>query len=199
MLIDASIVRDRLNLKDDIGINKSIESSILAAEAWVAAFLGTEILFGAKKDIFHLEPGVGGEAYGHFQLALSGQYVLSSEGSEPVVYTSDTFEEALPDTAEIITPATIEYTRGIVRLSVDYTSRYIRIDYNHGFQDGGAIPAWLTETLLGYTVKMLASQQIADGKPQLSNIFPVLDSHLKSILTGKFRVGTNYFFPIATL
>lgn len=183
-VIDVSDVRDRLSLPDDDGVNASIDSALSGALAQVSSLLDTSFGLASREDYFYLDPLVCVPVAGMVTLRLSNAFVqgsveVSSGESLQDLRTSPRDEEAL-----LVLPET-----GKVKVSDGLIGQYLRVVYEAGFGITTPIPEWLKEAMIVNTIKIMATQQISDGKPELSKLLPVLTSQSATLLDRHLRGG----------
>lgn len=179
-IITVKDVRSRLSLPDDEGVNNSIKSCLNAALVRVSAMLRTGLNKVSLVNVFYVDGGIEVSKAGMFTLKLTRGFVQAAH--EMNVAVGSTVEDVMVVGGESIT-GYFDIERGWVLVNVGQVlGKYVRVTCTCGFGDSDEPPDWLKEVVLALTIKMLTSQQISDGKAELSNAVPVLDQHILSIL-----------------
>lgn len=191
-LVEVSKVYGRLSVVEDDGVTAAIKSARDSATVKLSSLLNTAFEFvAAEEDTFFIDPSIEVSVAKMYVLRLSHGFIKNA----PMVKYSDTFEGLDSATPEAV--ALVSSDRGFVRVSAAKAENmYVRVVYDHGFNDADTIPLWLQESALGFTIKALSQQQINDGKAELSNLLPSLDSHLAVILNPKLRVSSDAVLPL---
>lgn len=195
-LISTKQVRDRLSLQDDEGINTAIRSAMTSAEVRMSAILSTTLTYGTSEDLFYVEEGMELRVANNYILRLKKGFIKTTPA--PIVYVGDSLASLLPVVGITpVAPLIIDYEKGFILLDkLVVTGKYVRVDYHYGFDSLSVIPDWVQEVMIGFTAKVLSSQQIADGKPELSNVFSFLDNQSEVILVPKMRSRSAAIMPI---
>lgn len=191
-IISATQVRERLSLTDDDGVNSAIESAIGAALTRTEAVLNTKIQAGTAEDVFFINPD-SNEAFDRlYLLRLSNGFIKTTPSYSIVV--GDTLSGVLTSTEQAI--GLLNPEKGFMKVEEGLQGKYVKVSYSYGFLEDDEAPAWLQEVVLGYTAKALSSQQIADGKPELSNVFAFLDTHGATIMDRHLRTSSAAIHPL---
>ena len=192
-IVVAKDVRARLSLPDDEGINNSIKSCIIGATIRASSLLKTDFESQVRRSIFYVDP--------RFEVSKGGLYVFRlvngfvKTNVEVNVYVGDSFEDA--STGEVLENVYVDYEKGwVLLLAESVEGKYVCIEAGFGFDAINVAPDWLKEIILGLTIKMLSSQQISDGKPQLSNVVPVLDQHVLALVDDHKRSSSICISPL---
>lgn len=183
-LIVASQVRARLNLPDDLEVNNSIESAIDATLPALKAVLATGFDHGTKSDLFFVNSSIYRPTNGLYLLKLSNGFVRLDP--LPQVFVADTLEAvqltATPVSGFLSTPE-----RGWLQVSEEYAKKYLRVTYDYGFLAQEGVPDWLSEAAISYVAKILSTQQLTQGKPDLSEIYKFLEGHVAILISSHLR------------
>lgn len=186
-LISIKQVRDRLTLADDEGINAAIKSAIEGATIMLGTTLSTDLDSGSADELFFIDSVIEDSQGGFYILCLGNGFVKSNPSV--AVYAGVTLDDAMASSA-VITPTRIDYEKGFIMVPDTLADQYIRVVYTYGFLDTEKGPKWLQECMVCYTAKVLSSQQITDGKPELNPIFKFLEQHVGSILVSRLRISS---------
>jgi len=192
-VITASEVRTRLALTDDEGVNAAINSAIGAALVRTEAVLGTLLQVGTASDVFFIDPHVDVATRGTFVLKLSNG--LAKQQGMVITYSGTL--EGLSDSPDAVQAFVVQEERGFVFIPEALSGNFIRVVYSYGLAESDEAPSWLKEAVLCYTAKVLSSQQISDGKPELSNAFAFLDQHGSTIIDRHLRSNSDAILPLA--
>lgn len=182
-LISVSQIRGRLNLSDDEGVNMAIASAMTATLPYLQEVLQTGFDASSSEDVFFIDPVVHVTSSGTYVLKLKNGFVKKASVKMAV---ADTLE-GLQTTAKDLLPSFVLDEKGFVRVPDRFIGMYVAVAYDYGFTEDDEAPLWLQEAAISYTIKVLSSQQVGDGKPQLSEIFKFIDAHGSTILSGKLR------------
>lgn len=192
-IITLDKLRARLALMNDVGVNGAIDSSLDAAIAHTSSLLGTDIDSGAKDDVFFIDPDTQVAINGMYTLRLTHGFVRADPGIE--VYTGGTIAEVNAST-DSIDGYLLNAEKGFVGVGEDLAGTYVRVSYEYGFTEDEEVPLWLQEVVLGQTVKVLTSQQIADGKPELANVLAALQKSSYEIMDRHLRSNSEAIWPL---
>lgn len=193
-IIEIKTVRSRLSLPDDEGVNDAIDSAIDAALIGVSSILGTSFGLAEKEDVFFIDPSVETSVSGLYLLRLSMGFVKTTPTLKVCVGSS--LEEVLSADPTPI-PTLLNPEKGFLKVPDTLTDhKYVRVTYTAGFTEDEEAPDWLMEAMLGYTIKAMSSQQVSDGKPELSGTFKFLDGHSSAILDRHLRTSSSSIFPL---
>lgn len=186
-LITASMVRDRLGLPDDEGVNAAIKSAMVATRPFLMEALQTGLDAGSAEDVFFIDPLV--------HMAVGGLYVLRANNgflkkATVKVGMSDTLL-GLQTTALDLAIFYVSEEKGFIKVPDLLLGKYVKVAYDYGFRDDDEVPEWLQEAALSYTIKVLSAQQVGDNKPSLSEVYKFIDSHGSYLLGGRLRVASE--------
>lgn len=197
-IITAAFLRDRLSLQDDDGVNAAIESAIGAALVHVESVLNTSLEVGVRSDVFFIDPGRSDAIDGLYLLRLSSGFLKTAPAAQIFYGSTLTSVLASGDAsgATGLTTYLLNAEKGFLKVPDYLSGCYVKVDYTSGFSEEDAPPEWLKEAVLTYAVKALSSQQVSDGKPELSNVFAFLDSHTGVILDRKLRTSSAAILPL---
>lgn len=183
-LIEVKQVRSRLSLPDDSGINAAITSAIDAALPSLRSTLQTEFDAGSSTDLFFIDPEV--------HRAIAGFYTLKARNgflkTDSVLFATATSFSDLQSTAPILVPSILLEEKGFVRISDEYSGKYVKLVYDFGFAESDDIPEWLIEVAISYVSKVLSAQQVGDQKTPITEIYKFVDLHGGGILDSRLRV-----------
>ena len=191
-VITAGEVRTRLSLMDDEGVNAAISSAIGAALVHTESLLQTNLQAGTAEDIFFIDPLVDSAVRGTYLLRLSNGFVKQAGMTLRSAATLSDMQAASDAVAAFV----VMEERGFISVDESLSGSFLKVNYSFGFGDSDDAPAWLKDVVLSYTAKVLSSQQIADGKPELSNIFSFLDRHGSAVLDRHLRSHSDSILPI---
>lgn len=189
LLIDPSLIRNRLTLEDKDEINDVLKSSIAGAIPSLESTLQTTFAKGSAEDRFSL-----GDPYspidGMFLLKLNNGFVRLDPAL--TVFSGDSYWNI--DTPE--TQFRVMLERGVVKVPDYLRGKFIRVVYDYGFSTYKEVPAWLQEAALSVSLKVLSMNAVNDKKDELSKVFEYIDSHSATILNGHLRTGSFLIPPV---
>lgn len=214
-LIDVKLVRTRLALPDDDGVNAAVKSALDGTTAMFEARLMTSFDKATKTDIFLTYGREFMAQDGYFRLRLSAGFVLSSP--DVTVCWAETPQELATAETIALTDCLVDYERGFVLVPYSESNHpessarrnrsylnsrsyngYMKVVYQYGFQTLAEVPAWLKEAALAYTIKVLSMQQVSDKKDEkATTIFGFISSHGEEILDRHLRNHYMAIQPIA--
>lgn len=193
-LITSADVEGRLGITvSDGGVIASITSAMAAAKVQLGSLLNTDFNQGNKSDLFYLNPATAVADDGHYLMRLSNGFVDLGEVFS--VIPGDTISAALNGSTEF-EDYLLEVEKGFVRVPESFAGSYFRVNYGYGFDAPDSVPDWLKEAAIVETIRVLATQQISDGKPELSNLLPELERQSRTILARRGRSKSSSIAPM---
>lgn len=183
-----------MSLPDDTGINEAITSARDAALIHLAHLLGFALEAGVYSDTFFIDPRRDVAVDGLYSLRLSSGFV----GSVPPVEVRAA-SSLLGLAAASLIPSgefLLLAEKGFVRVPETLGQTYVRVTYYAGISEDAVAPAWLSEAMIGSTIKVLSQQQVQDGKQEITKVIPALNQHLSVILDPHLRYRSESISPL---
>lgn len=194
-IISTELVRTRLALRDDEGVNLAVTSAIQAAVVRVGALLLTGFDYGAGSDLFYAESGKVVPGRGNL-LTFRTKNGFLRQLPLVRVYAASSLDAVLTTSSGEVRPVLFDAERGHVKIPVESVGPYFRVDYEYGFKPDEEAPAWLQEVVLGNAVRFLFSQQISDGQAKLTEVMTFLEKTGCEILDRHLRTSTDTLVPL---
>jgi len=186
-LVLAEPMRIRLGLPDTDEVTTALDMAIAGTTPYFESVLQTKFDSGERTDIFDLtceEVIVRG---GYIQLKLSNGFVVSDSVS---IKFDETPKEAILGTVLPIADCFVHSEIGMVRVPSNGIGNFMAVTYTYGFSEGDELPQWVTEAAFSYAARLLAVQQLTDGKSDVLKVTEFYAGHCKGILDRHLRISS---------
>jgi len=198
-LADVGLVRSRLTLPDDQGVNDVIGQALDAATLHIESILQTTVARNSYADIFRVDSMTYGAYGGLYRLKLSNGFV------DPTTVVVEVVDLMFVETPAWVQLAASDYLlssagKGFLDLQESAKDQFVRVTYEAGFADDlDVIPSWLQEVAFSHAVKMMSLQQVGDEKPAMEKVYAMLEKHKVSILDRHLRMSSRAIPPISSV
>ena len=188
-IIDSDAVIQRMSLKDIQEVADAVDSSLTTAHALLQGILdtvfepttnvnATPVVQTPRKEIFYLDDSLYPRNINTLMTCKTKQAFIWS--GSVVVEINENGRRELIDPAMPNTTLTedvdyvVDYVKGYVRLDEEYSTDWVRITYNAGFDKDHPSPDWLKEAVMGYMPMMLSQPE---GGINLQTMRAMLEVH----------------------
>lgn len=198
-LTDVGLVRSRLTLPDDEGINKVINDALDAAAISIEAALQSVFDRDSYQDTYRIDTAVYGAYSGLYRLKLSHGFAVATT---LIVEVCDDVFVASPDWVQLAAHEFLlsHAEKGFIDIpdTENVRDRWVRATYEAGFTDLEEVPPWLQEASFSIAVQMMSVQQIGSDNPVLSKVYAMLKQNSSNILDRHMRTSSRAIPPTMT-
>lgn len=197
LLIDPSLIRDRLVLDDKPEVNEVIRSAISGAMPSISASLFSGFDYGARTDVFLLDR-VLHHFEGRYTLRLSAGFLVNTPTTPVVCTVSDSLEGA--SSGSVVSGAWVKDELGFVVLPDPtgdlFHHKFVRVSYTSGFRKYADVPDWLKEVAIAKTIEVLSMSTLNAEKGSMDKVLGFVASHGSFLLASHRRSTSSTVSPL---